>query len=67
MITHITDSIAIHRKNRDFFFCKDLFFWHFKGSGENFGVQKKLRKQISFGEEIIGICTPSNYRLQYEF
>ena len=66
MITHITDSIAIHRKNRDFFFCKDLFFWHFKGSGENFGVQKKLRKQISFGEEIIGICTSSNYRLQYE-
>lgn len=70
MYCFITNSMYIHNNNKDFLFKTELFKWTIKPNKNTIGldktpIDKKIIDKIKY-EEIIGIISPSNYRLLFE-
>lgn len=70
MFCFITDSTYIYNKNKDFLFKTDLFKWTIHPKQNTLGldklpIDKKIMDRLNF-EEIIGVISPSNYRMLFD-
>lgn len=69
MYTYITDSLYFYKKNKDFLYKNELYKWTLKYSNKELKLHKKIidnKIDKKLEEEIIGIVSPSNYKLLFE-
>jgi hypothetical protein len=69
MYTYITDSLFFYQKNKDFIYKNELYKWTLKYSYNELKLHKKIidvKIEKKLEEEIIGIVSPSNYKLLFE-
>lgn len=69
MYTYITDSLFFYQKNKDFIYKNELYKWTLKYSYNELKLHKKIidiKVEKKLEEEIIGIVSPSNYKLLFE-
>lgn len=68
MIQTITDSLFFYKNNPDYIYTSELFRWEINTNNKySLLSKKKLNKDYNLeDQEIIGIVSPSNYKLQFE-
>lgn len=70
MLNIITDSLYHYSKNKDFICRQELFKWSLKSNKNEYSlVKKELDKKVINkikDSELIGIISPSNYKLLYD-